>query len=380
MENIKEVVRNKLCECDPLLERYGGAQKERGFWFHGTSAKNLPNIVKKGLVYSKRRHGFGSMTKQQRTSSVATFDKSSYTGVYFTTSYKKAFVAAVSVNRKGSNYGIVVASLQPRSLLADEDDFVGAFIAPIIPGGSLDGVAFEYAHNKFTGLPSYPSAKAAWVADRVRALKSDATSDTVLKKYQDIIMDTGYFVTLQREAVFLVAEFIKSPGVAKTIATSIVQLARGKEKDVYQKLVAEKKYAQAVKKLLPTKKKASSDFRAFIDQLTRIGKDNARAWKHTSVPDNPVSARSEKPIGYTGKNKIVVVLQAVPDLNAKAYGEFLQSKHYQVGTAYVFYKVLKGVMTIAIAKAMRKTVNQTVVILPKTFKTTSVSVKGMKVY
>jgi hypothetical protein len=284
------------------------------------------------------------------------------------------------VNRKGSNYGIVVASLQPRSLLADEDDFVGAFIAPIIPGGSLDGVAFEYAHNKFTGLPSYPSAKAAWVADRVRALKSDATSDTVLKKYQDIIMDTGYFVTLQREAVFLVAEFIKSPGVAKTIATSIVQLARGKEKDVYQKLVAEKKYAQAVKKLLPTKKKASSDFRAFIDQLTRIGKDNARAWKHTSVPDNPVSARSEKPIGYTGKNKIVVVLQAVPDLNAKAYGEFLQSKHYQVGTAYVFYKVLKGVMTIAIAKAMRKTVNQTVVILPKTFKTTSVSVKGMKVY
>ena len=37
-----------------MMERYGGAKKERGIWYHGTNPKNIKSILKQGLLLNPK--------------------------------------------------------------------------------------------------------------------------------------------------------------------------------------------------------------------------------------------------------------------------------------------------------------------------------------
>jgi len=316
-EEIQEMVNEALDKVLPFSERYGGASKERGIWYHGTSKKRVPLIMSRGLDpnISPKNKSWGVDSDID----VLNLDKTSYGGIYVTQNIMTATSSALRTARKdNSTRALVVLELQPRSLTADEDDFASRL--KDLKGnlaGSVYHSIYPYMWEVY-GAPSYhkeshEKSKNEWVQNAVSSLfySFEVESPQLKEVVKKMLEDEGYRAMLTRMVSYVEKgtwgdwwEWRRAYADANGLKD------HGEEVEIPEP---------------PTKSEGERVFRSFIDKLTRTMKHKTR---HQFTGSFSKTGRSLQPIGFSGKNRIIAIVELVPSKNS----QYRESVHVIYGS------------------------------------------------
>jgi hypothetical protein len=285
-----------------LTERYGGAAKERGIWYHGTSMKRVPAIMSRGLDpnISPKNKSWGSDPQVDITN----LDKSSYGGVYVTQNLMTATGAASRTARiDKTNKAIIILSLQPRSMIADEDEVASRIMALNTEmDGSIYHSIYPYMWEMY-GAPNYheeyaSKTKDKWVEDAIKMLFFDLKIDDprFKKAIYKLLYDEGYKAMLIRTVSYLKgADYSTHWQWRKAYADVHRMKDYGEDYDIPNP---------------PSSVEGERIFRAFVDKITRTMKHKAR---HSYTTSFAKTARSMDSITFHGSNKIIAVVEIKRD-------------------------------------------------------------------
>jgi hypothetical protein len=281
-----EQARTFIQEVQPFIERYGGAKKERGIWYHGTNPKNLKSILKQGLLLNPKE-------KEWAEDPAANFlqtDRTAYGGVYFT---KNIMTALSSVREPQVGKGMVVMSLQPRTFFLDEDDLTFHLREAPISGlvWTENGGARLYIQLKHgKGMDSW--VKKSWIPYKskfmnwMQAKLPEKPSPKLVKRVSQLL-PAIWEAVLMRAAAYV-----------------------GKSDEYYWKreftnTIHDADWDKIPK--APNPQAAEKAFRDALEPLTRTLKMLSRPFIKADQ-FNP-SARAMETINYKGSNKIIAVLE-----------------------------------------------------------------------
>jgi len=260
-----------------LTERYGGSEKLRGIWYHGTSTKYLSNILSQGLIVNPKEKSWDIDPDVSNVS----LDRTSYGGIYVTKNLLTAFSSAYRTAKKTNGKSlIVVLDLQPKSLMADEDQFTGYF-KNVISINGLSALWYYKVLKYGTTYPEYTKemneAREKW-ADEVIARIKYSYADIhpkLIERIRKLLIDEGFLATLTRSAAY---------------------------QDRYQWIRLFNR--ENIVPDLPEKSEAEKILRTFIDKVTRIMKSSV-----VKMDSFSKTARSLEPIKFSGSNKIVCIVE-----------------------------------------------------------------------
>ena len=268
-----------------INERYGGSKKIRGIWYHGTSTKYLKDILVNGLIPDPKERSWDI----DPDASTSTLDRSSYGGVYVTRNLMTATGSAWRTARKtNGNRLIVILDLQPKSLIADEDD-----IAPFFVNYHEQNAFFYYKLLKYGSEYS----------DYMRDLETEKKrfTDKVVKQISDL-RDIK-----NQKIKDILHKLIYNEGFYATV-TRIVAYSDLKSRssyDMWTRCWDTRKIDMDQIPPLPEKEEGESVFRKFVNKLTILLREIARQSGFATT------ARSLEPIKFSGSNKIICVVELV---------------------------------------------------------------------
>jgi len=261
--------------------------------YHGSNIKNKDIILSQGLIPNPKKRAWS----EDKDVSFYQPSRESLGGIYLTNNVIKA-TSSGTVSGGGGQCILVVVSIQTGNLLADEDDFKFRLNQISIPGLVANEWMMQrlYAASialKENRIPqdSYSqgireeleSTKQAFITDFIggvsRKLKDGLTPQETLAA--EDILDQGFLTVLKR-----LASHVKSWGSRSWGSEELW----GVEK--------------------PDPGEAEAEFKRLEDRLTRVFKRVGRSEHRESDFNN--SARIETPIGYSGKNRIVAVIEVLP--------------------------------------------------------------------
>ncbi len=286
----------------PIQERYGGAEQERGIWYHGTSAKLIPKILSQGLITDPKVRAWDA--DPYPTSTVQATRKS-LPGIYVTTRLGTATSSAQKVaHRDKSNQAIVVMELQPRSLIADEDD-VNSHLKHIedhLQGSQYHHVwpymAEVYPDQIKPGQEEYiqqaQKRKLDWVNRIARYLvhgynAAEKTGHPELEKQvKEMLFNEGFRVMLERNVAYIKDNW---------------DLSQWKKQ--WHEGFGDYDNAPPI----PDVDEAEAKWLAFSDKLARTLKDKARPIKDKSGFKMRDTGRATSNIGFTGSNRIICIIE-----------------------------------------------------------------------
>ena len=297
-----------------LPERYGGAAKERGIWYHGTSAKRAKKILVRGLdpdIPQKER----SWDKDEPSAGSPT--RESYGGIYVSRNLMSAYSAAGRTSRKDkANRAIVIMELQPRNLVSDEDDF-GSRLSSIAGhlGGSVYHHIYPYMWETYGVSNSEhkeyaKDQKEKWCKNALVHIFYDSKPDERLKnRVYEVLFSTVYKAMLAR------------------VVSYLDRTGEHSYNDRYEWIRAyrdatgqyDKKEDEVKAPPPPSQQEGERMFMEAIDQLTRTMKHGLRQ-KFRGEFRAMNTARSLEPIGFSGKNRIVCIAEFPPS-KASQYSE-----------------------------------------------------------
>lgn len=287
----------------PIEERYGGAAKLRSIWYHGTSPKFLRSILSQGLIPDPKERAWA----EDPHATSQTPSRASYGGTYVA----RSIGTAISSSQKWSPQGpwlIIVLELQPRSLVVDEDDLVytlkGSIPNQYVATQLYFGTLFGWVEGE--GKKWLDDTKAAYVQD---------FRDMLKRYWKDDPIDERLWAALV-------------PMVEEAWWASVIRYVSYFAKDYgdHTEYEWQSKYAHTGGEYgsappVPDSGEAEAAFRAIV---ARIGAtlrqfvekeyEHGRGW-------GLQTARSVEPIGYSGSNRIVAVIELrpyVPKVREKA--------------------------------------------------------------
>jgi hypothetical protein len=263
--------------------------------------KRIPLIMSRGLSpdISPKNKSWGD----DPNTDVLNLDKTSYGGIYVTQNLVSATSAAFRTSRKdNAGRAVVILSLQPRSLMADEDDFASRLKDL---KGTLAGSIYHHIYPymwEVYGAPSYhkkwaDEKKDEWVNNSIESLFYDfKLSDPRLKEQtRQMLHDEGYKAMLTRTVSYLKKDEDRTD--------------YWEWRKAYADIHGLKDYGEEVEIPDPPAPQAGERiFRAFIDKLTRTMKHKAR---HSFTGSFSKTARSLQPVGFHGKNRIIAIAEIV---------------------------------------------------------------------
>lgn len=286
-----------------FYERYGGAEKERGIWYHGTSVDRISSIKSEGLVPEGKEKAWGSDPNR----SFSTPDRSSLGGIYVTNNLMTALSAASQADRESMGHSaLVVMELQPRTFIADEDDIsrdlakIPLSTGRIADSWNLSSITQYFFSKKYDikELSDVEKSYEHYYDNFYKGLKiSGIDIDDIhpeQKKRIDEILPRAYNAALKRAAAYAA------------------------DKDSYENWQRPydeiKSYANVSipddPPTPPSVGESEKDFREIVDQLTRTLKNLGR----TVITGDKFNstARVMEPIGFSGSNKILAILEIIP--------------------------------------------------------------------
>ena len=288
-----------------LRERYGGSEKERGIWYHGTSMKRIPQILASGLVnlpLDKKSWNSDPYTSSQ------SFDRTSYGGTYVTQNLMSAIGAGGRTARnEKSSTAIISLSLQPRSLIGDEDS-----IASIFTNTGIMNSIHDYMCEVYDIPDKYKKSaikeKEIWCDTALSRLFNglEINDDRFKNRVRQLLFDEGYKAMLIRTISYIDRSL-----------TSSEYLVYGETYLIYNDI---KITADNLEKVPPPPipSKGEHILRSFIDKLTKTMKHIAR---HSFTDSFSKTARILEPIGFSGSNRIIGIAEK-QDYNIKIiYGK-----------------------------------------------------------
>ena len=230
------------------------------------------------------------------------------------TATSSAFRTAKKYNR-----AIVILSLQPRSLTADEDDFASRLMhLKSHLAGSVYHSIYPYMWEEYR-VPEYhkewaEKTKNEWCDEGIKSLFYEFKIDD--PRFKDVVRkllyNEGYKAMLTRTVSYL------------------KKLESHSDYWEWRKAYADvnglKDYGEEVKiPDPPSPHEGEKIFRSFINRLTRLMKHKAR---HSFTGSFSKTARSMEPIGFHGSNRIVCIVELVPNKTEK----YLDDIHVLYGT------------------------------------------------
>jgi 8-oxo-dGTP pyrophosphatase MutT (NUDIX family) len=289
---------------ESLLERYGGAEKERQIFYHGTTSTLLPKILAQGLIPNPKVRSWSDDPHK----GLIQPSRQSLEGIYVTTNLMTAVSAAGRVARRDKAHRlIVVMELQPRDLLADEDDI----------GGTINALANHISDHVYSHIwpyfaevyrdrmryaeeyaPRADQAKAKWVDDAAKQMlyKFGQNRPELETRLRELLANEGYRIMLTR------------------MASYAGDWEKGYWHSEWRHLFGTDEDAPPV----PDKNQAEADFLAFKDKLTRTLKGKARPLMQKDWKLN-VSGRSMKPIGFDGSDRIICIVEEIDHSGPEYY-------------------------------------------------------------
>lgn len=300
-----------MIKLKPLIcERYGGAAKEKGIWFHGTSMKKVPTIMSRGLDpnVSPKNKSWGS----DPNINVLNLDKTSYGGIYVTKNLGSATSAAFRIAQKDkANEALVILLLQPRSMVADEDDIASRIMhLNSHLAGSVYHSIYPYMWETY-GAPDYHKEYA-------EKYKEEWVDNAMVSLFYELKIDDPRFKEDVRKLLY-------KEGYKAMLARTVGYLKKAESHTDYwqwRKAYADvhkmKDYGEDCDIPDPLPSSVGEHlFRAFVDKLTRTMKHKAR---HSFTGSFSKTARSLEPITFHGSNRIVAIVEIIRD-TANKYHE-----------------------------------------------------------
>lgn len=265
--------------------------------YHGTTDKNLKSILSNGLVPTKEK-----VWKDDPEASFDSPSRQSYGGTYFTNNLITSISSARNAVSKigGKNRIIVIAKLQPRTAIPDEDTF--SFKVNNAVGKAISEGKFSPSHetvnlNAYINAISDKSYLNYYLKEFTNSLKRSIEYDS--DEIWPNVIDEGKLKNL-----FLAA-------LKRKIA--YIDSSKFSYFDEYED------HLNSIKK-----SEAESEFRNALDSVLRMFKKET--YKDTG--DINKTFRIEEPVNYKGKNKIIAIveLQKHDDIDKKdvlkvRYGE-----------------------------------------------------------
>lgn len=269
-------------------------KQQRTIMYHGTSADHLQSILNNGLIpFPKKR----VWNFEDDTSSFDTPSKSSIGGIYVT---QNLTTATSSAYKAGKRKLIVVMSIHPYSTIADEDDFLRISQIPI-PGllTTPSTVARVYISQILSRKESYRKGDKFNYSDEkyVEEVKQEFIKKTINsikimigelhpnleKRIKQLLEDEGFDAALQRQTAHI------NPTSFKQYCWDFGDWENGCPFGPPDKIESEKRWSK------------------FLDQITKTV-------KQVSYRDNSFNptARLLKPISFSGKDKIVCIIEILP--------------------------------------------------------------------
>ncbi|MFA7455793.1 MAG: hypothetical protein WCZ10_15160 [Desulfobulbaceae bacterium] len=287
-----------------LSERYGGAKKSRGIWYHGTRKENLKSILSNGLVPDPKQRNWDKAADDQ--SSMTQASLASYGGIYVT----KNLVTAMSSVREGGRVPkiVVCMELQPRSLVADEDTLNGLLTHIRVNNVSM---------NSWMIGNIYFSRFYAEQTEKNRELWNRAF-DAYQKNLVEMLSYNGWLE--KREGPLydrLMALLPDMFDAALRRAMSHYPENEGdgwglKLVDLHNRWVSKDREIESsaeAKKLIPEVGQAEEEYRQQADKWTKALKSLVQ--KNSLAGHFNTVGRSLEPIGFSGRNKIVCVAEII---------------------------------------------------------------------
>ncbi len=286
-----------------IIERYGGAEQERSIWFHGTSPKLLPTILVEGLIPNPKQRSWDVDNDTSSTS----VSRASLDGVYLTRNFMTAYSAGGRTSRRDGIRGstlMVCVSLQPRSLVADEDS-VSAYVSKITGYGDALNALWYYRHLLLPSSDAYTeesvsNSRKNWVEDRVNLLRQSLNLRPFHREFEDRLR-----------------EFLHDEMWPATV-TRLASYASKEASDVSYRWVREwpsemQKQPDTIPSL-PSPSEGERVFRIAVDKLTRLLKRAAR--NSTAFIQ---TGRSLQPIRFSGSNRIACIAELIQPEDNESY-------------------------------------------------------------
>lgn len=291
-------------ESGPVQERYGGAAQERGIWYHGTSAKLIPKILSQGLITDPKLRAW-SQDPDYGTSIIQP-TRRSLRGIYVTTRLGTATGSAIkTAQRDKTNEAIVVLELQPRSMVADEDDVTQHIksIASHLADSAYHhiwlyfmevyGDKYKDTEDRYYGNV-FDKQKLEWVDNAAKRLVYGYTENPpeqpqLFARVKELLFNEGFRVMLQR-----VISYIK-PG----------SWDMSHWRSEWSKGFGDYDNAPPV----PDSKQSEDAWLAFAEKLTHTLKDKARPSKQPDAFRD--TGRLLQNVGFSGSNRIICVIERI---------------------------------------------------------------------
>jgi hypothetical protein len=295
--------------------RYGGAEKERSIWYHGTRGKNLQKILSEGLIISPKQKSW----QEDPNASLYGASKASLGGIYLTQNLMTARSSAIRGKDKKEDMIIVIVEAQPRSFVMDEDN-ISATVqnadASNYPSAYLIGelymANFYKTNEEFVNV-----RKNEYITEAMYHINKRFKISSQIQPHIKQIISDGWIKALNRQASYIPKDEWRScfyRNIPNTIDNDL-RLSR--------KNMDDKEYTNYVNSLVPQQPNsgiAEKEYAEYVDKLTKALKSSARPINQKDTFN--LTARNLDNIGFSGSNKIIGIVAAKPDHTAqKIYGQ-----------------------------------------------------------
>jgi len=268
---------DKIDKLATLFEKIAKAQPV--YLYHGTSVDVLPHIMSQGLIPNPKKRAW----EDDSGASFYMSSRQSLKSVYLTSNLLTALGSATRgsqrQNQKPGNAILVVVSMQPQSLVADEDSLM-QLAHPCASGWSEFLVAGLYVSALIKPDKNVQEAKDDYIENNLKSLSRLLTQQPNPKLLQRVkeLLDKGFVVALARKAAYADEWDWKR---------AIDNFGEGKE----------------VPK--PSVTEVEQQFKQYQDQMTRTLKIMARPAEVEDLFN--FTARYNDTIGFTKSNRIVAI-------------------------------------------------------------------------
>jgi hypothetical protein len=267
-----------------LFERYAGSKSLRGIWYHGTSTKYLQSILSQGLIPFPKEKSWDV----DPDASSDSLDRTTYGGIYVTRNLLTAYSAAWRTAKKtNGNRLVVMIDLQPKSLIADEDDVARYFTNYNTLNALFYYKIYKYGTNYTEYLDELEKEKekfADYVINKIKSSYDIKNNPNLILRLKELIKNEGYVAAITR-----IVSYYENSGYGnqwhRCWDTREIDI-----KDIPP---------------LPSKEEGESLFRNFIQKFTKTLKQIA------TLSDFSQKGRSLQPIRFSGSNKIVCIIELI---------------------------------------------------------------------
>lgn len=276
--------------------------------FHGTGMASWPAIRSNGLDPNPDRKTWA----EDPDASFNQPSRASYGGIYLTQNIITATGSAWRTNKKtGGGKLLLAVAVDPRTLVADEDSVTFSVSRVPIPGLlTTDYSASDlYLSLKIISDPEY--------RDYAGAAQVARTQEYIQKARDQFVADAISSLTYKlkdkdNKALLRALTGVLNQGFEASL-TRLVAHA-----DQHSREYAARNYDQfGAKVKWPSKSEGELVYRDFVDRLTFIMRKLADPEHNKSITH---SARSMRPIGFEGRNRIVYAAE-IMDVPYKTYDD-----------------------------------------------------------